>query len=84
MVQSLWVSRSTPKGVPITSPQRILLSVGSLCALLSAASLSAPARADQSLYGESLQNGWTNYSWATVNFFALAQVLGMEAPEGFG
>ena len=40
------------------SPRRVMLSVGSLCALLAAASFSAPARADQALYTDSLQNGW--------------------------
>ena len=55
------------------SPRRVLLSVGSLCALM-AASLSSLARADQTLYTDSLQNGWTNYSWATVNFSATSPV----------
>ena len=55
------------------SPRRVLLSVGSLCVLM-AASLSSPARADQTLYTDSLQNGWTNYSWATVNFSATSPV----------
>ena len=63
----------THKGVLLMSPRRVLLSVGSLCALM-AASLSSLARADQTLYTDSLQNGWTNYSWATVNFSATSPV----------
>lgn len=57
------------------SLQRVLLSVGSLCALLSA-SLCLPARADQPVYADALQNGWTNYSWATVNFSSANPVHG--------
>ena len=56
------------------SPRRVLLSVGSLCALMAATSLSAPVRADQTLYTDSLQNGWVSYSWATVNFSATSPV----------
>lgn len=55
------------------SPRRVLLSVGSLCALV-AASLACPARADQALYTDSLQNGWVNYSWAAVNLAAASPV----------
>lgn len=58
------------------SPRRVLLSVGSLCALLTAPLSPAPARADQALYTDSLQNGWTSYSWATVNFAAASPVHG--------
>ncbi len=55
------------------SPRRVLLSVGSLCALV-AASLAGPVRADQALYTDSLQNGWVNYSWASVSFTATSPV----------
>ncbi len=35
---------------------------------------SASAQTDQSVYTDSLQNGWVNYSWATVNFSATTPV----------
>lgn len=39
-----------------------------LCALVLLALLfHFPARADQIIYSDSLQNGWENWSWATVN-----------------
>ena len=57
------------------SPRRLLLSIGAACALM-AAFLSGPVYADQAVYTDSLQNGWTNYSWATVNFSATSPVHG--------
>jgi len=41
---------------------------GAVCSLLAAVSLAAPAFADQTLYDDSLQSGWVNYSWAAVSF----------------
>lgn len=35
-----------------------------------------PAHADQIIYDDALQNGWQNYSWATVNFANPAPVHG--------
>jgi len=58
------------------SPRRVLLAAGSLCALMAAPLFSSPARADQALYTDSLQNGWTSYSWAAVNFAATSPVHG--------
>ena len=57
------------------SPRRVLLSVGSLCALM-ASFLLGPVDADQAVYTDSLQSGWVNYSWATVNFSATSPVHG--------
>ena len=54
-----------------TSPRRISLLAGAACALLAA---TGAARADQSVYTDSLQNGWTNWSWAGVNFSAAGTV----------
>src|ERR1700719_2977496 len=40
-----------------------------LCALLLAfAAIPAPARADQIIFDDALENGWTSYGWATLNF----------------
>ena len=49
---------------------------GAICSLLAAAALAAPAFADQSVYDDSLQNGWSNYSWATVDFASASPVHG--------
>ena len=38
-----------------------------LCWLLPALALQLPARADQIIYDDALENGWQNWSWATVN-----------------
>jgi len=56
--------------------RRMLYLAASLGTLLATAGASPPARADQSLYTDSLQNGWTNYSWATVNLAATSPVHG--------
>ena len=45
-----------------------------LLALL--AGLEFTARADQTIYTDSLQNGWQNWSWATVNFANASPVHG--------
>jgi len=37
-------------------------------ALLAATALDAAAQGNEAIYTDSLQNGWVNYSWATVNF----------------
>ena len=49
---------------------------GSLCSLLAVASVAAPAFADQTLYTDSLQNGWSNWSWATTNLASASPVHG--------
>src|SRR5208282_3883580 len=38
-----------------------------LCWLLAALTLQLTARADQIIYDDALENGWANWSWATVN-----------------
>ena len=42
--------------------------------LLLAIASTFAARADQTVFTDSLQNGWVNYSWATVNFAATSPV----------
>jgi hypothetical protein len=42
--------------------------------LLLATASTFVARADQAVFTDSLQNGWVNYSWATVNFAATSPV----------
>ena len=37
-------------------------------------SMSGIALADSSVYNDSLQNGWANWSWATVNFNSITPV----------
>lgn len=49
---------------------------GAVCSLLAAASLAVPAFADQNLYDDSLQNGWSNWSWATTNLASTSPVHG--------
>ena len=52
-----------------------------------AASFAAPVRADQTLYTDSLQNSWQNWSWATVNLaspspiHAGAEAISVKAPS---
>jgi len=41
--------------------------VSKLAAFLCASAIFS-ARADQLIYTDSLQNGWVNWSWATVSF----------------
>ena len=41
---------------------------GSCVATLFIISLSVQAQTNQSIYTDTLQNGWVNYSWATVSF----------------
>src|SRR5208282_3338874 len=38
-----------------------------LCWLLAALTLQLTARANQIIYDDALENGWANWSWATVN-----------------
>ena len=38
------------------------------CWLLAALAFQLTARADQIIYDDALENGWANWSWATVNF----------------
>ena len=51
-----------------------MLSIGSFCTLLAAAAFAAPVHADQSLYGDTLQNGWSNWSWAATNLASTSPV----------
>lgn len=55
---------------------RRLRLAGAVCSLLAAASLAVPAFADQNLYDDSLQNGWSNWSWATTNLASASPVHG--------
>jgi alpha-N-arabinofuranosidase len=36
--------------------------------LLALAAMPTPARADQIIFDDALENGWTSYGWATLNF----------------
>ena len=49
------------------SASRVLLTMCSFAVLLIAATQPATAQFDQTVYDDALQNGWENWSWATVN-----------------
>lgn len=56
--------------------RRLLFPLVSAGMLLTALTAAPAARADQSVYVDSLQNGWSNYSWASVNFSSPSPVHG--------
>src|SRR5260370_20171604 len=45
----------------------IAVSCGVVFMLIGAGTFQLPAQSNQSVYADSLQNGWQNWSWATVN-----------------
>ena len=69
-------STLNPRRLTTKLNTRRLRLAGAACTLLAAVSLAVPAFADQTLYDDSLQSGWSNWSWATTNLASTSPVHG--------